>query len=181
MLNPWLPMPDQNHLDNEPVKADDSRVRNSFNLIVTASSSFGMAAMGAFLCSVKQVNPSIVTRIDAVSVIGFVVPGVLTWFFCKSLLPATDEAHALDPSKTRSRRRWLIFFTAFTVLGMLTSVGFSLRNISSGPLKQIMLGAVCATIVLSIVGFCSWSLFRALEKDGESLKDGECEPGDLQK
>ena len=168
-----------NHQSNETVKADDTRVRNSFNLVVTVASSFGMAAMGAFLCSVKQVNPTIVTRFDILSVLGFIVPGVVTWIFCKKLLPSTDEALALDPSKTQSRRRWLIFFTAFTVIGMLASVGFSLRN-AGGALKQIIFGAFCAVIVLSIVGFASWSLFRALEKDGEKLKDGECEPGDLQ-
>ena len=161
-----------NDQTNDPVKADDTRMLNSFNLVVTAASSFGMAAMGAFLCSVKQVN--------GLSVLGFIVPGVVTWLFCKKLLPSTDEALALDPSKNRSRRRWLISFTAFSVIGMLASVGFSLRN--AGPaLNQIILGAVLAVIVLSIIGFASWSLFSALEKDGDTLKDGECEPGDLQK
>ena len=169
-----------NDQTNDPVKADDTRMLNSFNLVVTAASSFGMAAMGAFLCSVKQVNPKIVTQFDGLSVLGFIVPGVVTWLFCKKLLPSTDEALVLDPSKNKSRRRWLISFTAFSVIGMLASVGFSLRN--AGPaLNQIILGAVLAVIVLSIIGFASWSLFSALEKDGDTLKDGECEPGDLQK
>ena len=174
-------MPNGNNPTNEPVKAADARVRNSFNLVVTGASSLGMAAMGAFLCSVKQVNPTIIASFDIVSVVGFIVPGVLTWMFCRKLLPATDEALALDPSKTRSRRRWMIFFTVFTVLGMLTSVAVSLRNTGPGPLQQIVVGASFAVVVLSIVGFFSWSLFRFLEKDSESLKDGESEPGDLPK
>jgi hypothetical protein len=81
-----------NDQTNDPVKADDTRMLNSFNLVVTAASSFGMAAMGAFLCSVKQVNPKIVTQFDGLSVLGFIVPGVVTWLFCKKLLPSTDEA-----------------------------------------------------------------------------------------
>jgi len=42
-----------------------------------------------------------------------------------------------------------------------------------------VVGAVFAVIVLAGVGFFSFVLFRFMERDSASLKDGECEPGDL--
>ena len=138
-----------------------------------------VAVMGGFLCSVKQVNPSVVMRVDLVSLIGFLVGGAVTGLFCRIMLPAADEAKGLDPAKQQTRRRWLIGFTVFSVVGMLTSVAVSLRNIQSAEFRQIVVGAVSAVIVLTGVGVFSFVLFRFMEKDSASLKDGECEPGEL--
>ncbi len=172
-------MPESIKASHPQVKASDARVRNAFNLIVTAASTLAMAVMGGFLASIKQVNPTIIVDIDAVALIGFVGAGAPTWLFCRIMLPDVDEALKLDPSKHRMRRRWMIGFTAFTTIGMLISVAVSLKNIHSTGLRQIILGSFCAVIVLSIVAWFSITLFRFLEKDGNSLKDGECEPGEL--
>jgi hypothetical protein len=163
------------------IKPEDVRVRNTFNLVVTASSALAMAAMGGFLCAVKQVNPTLEMRVDAVSVVGFLTAGVATWFFCRIMLPSAEEAERLDPTKQQSRRRWLIGFSVVSIVGMLASVAVSLRNIESGELRQIVAGAFFAVIVLCGVGYFSWILFKFMEKDSASLKDGECEPGDLER
>ena len=163
------------------IKPEDARVRASFNLIVTGSSAFAMAVLGGFLGSVKQVNPNLEIRVDLVSIVGFLLSGAVTWFFCRIMLPSAEEAERLDPAKQQARRRWLIGFSVVSVVGMLASVAVSLRNIESGELRQIVVGAFFAVVVLCGVGCFSWVLFRFMEKDSGSLKDGECEPGDLER
>ena len=172
-------MRDTDEPTSTDIQPEDVRVRNSFNLVVTGSSALAMAVMGGFLCSVKQVNPSVVMRVDLATAIGFLLGGAVTWLFCRIMLPTADEAKSLDPAKQQARRRWLIGFVAFSVVGMLASVVVSLRNIQSNELRQIVVGAVFAVIVLAGVGFFSFVLFRFMERDSASLKDGECEPGDL--
>lgn len=172
-------MTDHKNRNPSGIQPEDARVRNSFNLIVTGSSALAVAVLGGFLCSVKQVNPNLEIRVDLVSIVGFFAAGAVTWVFCRNLLPTPEEAERLDPAKQRGRRRWFIGFSLASVAGMLASVAVSLRNIESGELRQIVVGAFFAVVVLCGVGCFSWILFRFMEKDSVSLRDGECEPGDL--
>lgn len=165
---------------SEPtIKPEDARVRRSFNRVVTFSSASAMAGLGGFLGAVKQVNPALEVRLDLVAALAFLAAGAVTWLFCNIMLPSTDEVDQIDPARQQTRKRWLIGFSLFSGGGILAAVVASLRTINGGELRHIVTGVFFAVVVLAGVGWFAAVLFRFMEKEDASLKDGECEPGEL--
>ena len=143
-----------------PAPIDDSKPERDFEKLVVWTSSFSIAVLAGFLASLKQVNPSIVFRFSAGTVIGFVGGGVLTALFLRIVLHGDKKRRAL-------------LVVAAAIASVVIYFLFGIKNTSRENRSDVTIGTVIAVTVLSLVAWVLWRLARFLEADQQQNRDGE--------
>ena len=132
--------------------AGDSKDSRDFEKLVVWVSTFSIAVMAGFLASLKQVNPSIQVRIDAVSVVAFILGGVSTAVFLRIVLKANKR-----------RRAFLVVGAAIAcVLGYFA---LAIKDTAHENRSDVTIGTAIAVAVLSCVALVIWRLTKFLEAD----------------
>lgn len=144
-----------------PLPAGDSKDGRAFEKLVMWASSLSIAAMAAFLASLKQVNPVIEVRFTIGTVIAFVLGAVLTVFFLRTLM--------------HGNKRWrALLVVAAAIVSVLTYFLLSIKKTSQANRSDVIIGTICAVAVLSFVAWLLWSLSRYLERDdAENRREGK--------
>jgi Na+/proline symporter len=140
------------------LEAGDSKDSRDFEKLVVWVSTACIAVMAGFLASLKQVNPAIQFRFDAVSVVAFILGGVLTTIFLRVVL------------KADKRRRALLVVVA-AVVCVLGYFLLGIKDTASENRSDVTIGAAIAVAVLSCVALVLWRLTRFFEADEPEDRD----------
>jgi hypothetical protein len=138
-----------------------------FAQVVTWSAALSMALTAAILASVRQVNPTVEFRFSAMTVIGFLVAGILTAGIFRKIFNATSTGVA-------SLKRWpLILFFAVVLVTLVVSIVFALRGVSSEKQVEIAIGTGVALLAVTFGGYLGFRAIRFLEADDKRNKIGD--------
>jgi peptidoglycan/LPS O-acetylase OafA/YrhL len=140
--------------------AGDSKDSRDFEKLVVWVSTFSIAVMAGFLASLKQVNPAIQIRFDAVSVAAFILGGVSTAVFLRIVL------------KANKRRRALLVVGA-AIVCVLGYFLLGIKDTSRENRSDVTVGTAIAVAVLSCVAVVIWRLTRFLEADEPKNRDDD--------
>ena len=137
---------------------EDSKDGRDFQKLVVWASSFSMAVLAGFLGSLKQVNPAILVRFDAVSAVAFVLGGIITAIFLRIVM------------KANKRRRGVLVVGA-AILSVLGYFTLAIKDTAHENRSDVMVGTAIAVAVLSCVAFVLWRLTRFFEADKPEDRD----------
>jgi Na+/proline symporter len=138
----------------------ESKEERAFEKLVMWTSSFSIGVLAAFLASLKQVNPSIVMRFSAETVVAFVGGAVLTALFLRVVLHGSKK-----------RRAKLV--VAAAVVSVVLYFLFGIENTSRANRSDVMFGTAIAVTVLSFLAWVIWRLGRYFESDQQRNPDLE--------
>jgi len=141
-----------------PLAAGDSKDGRDFEKLVVWVSTFSIAVMAGFLASLKQVNPAIQIRFDAVSVVAFVLGGVLTAVFLRIVL------------KANKRRRTLLVVGA-AIVCVLGYFALAIKDTAHENRSDVTIGTAIAVAVLSSVALVLWRVIHYFEADPSDERD----------
>jgi Na+/proline symporter len=144
--------------DKIPLSLGESKDSRAFEKLVLWVSALSIAAMAGFLASLKQVNPAIVLRFSAMSLVAFVAGGVLTALFLRAVLRA-------------NKRRRVLLVLAAAVASVLGYFLFAIKNTSRENRSDVTIGTLIALVVLSFVGLVLWRVVRFFESDQAPDRD----------
>jgi uncharacterized BrkB/YihY/UPF0761 family membrane protein len=152
---------------NEP---PTSRNERDLLMVVKLASALGMAALAAFLYSLKEVHPHIRFQVTIGTGIIALATGIVSWIFCGVMARADAEEH---PSVTRRRFfiRWLLVFGGLATAGTVFAFVFSLRNVSSRGRRDVLEGTILALLVILAGGFLIHKAFRFFEEQDKASLD----------
>lgn len=143
-----------------PMPLAESKQGRDFEKLVMWTSSFSIGVIAAFLASLKQVNPSLVLRFSAETVIAFVGGGILTALFLRVVL------------RSNKKRRALLVVGA-AIVSVLVYFLFGISNTSQENRTDVTIGTAIAVTVLSFIAWLLWRLSRMLEADQKNRDDFE--------
>lgn len=132
-----------------------------------------IGAMGAFILSLRQVNPVVRFEFDWVTLLGLIVGGAMGWLFWK-VIP--DEKTAQE-----GRGRWfpLVIWSLALTGGMVAGFAYGMKDVSGRQHRDMLIGTAAALVVLGGVGFIGWKIARYFEDDHRRfLEDEERERND---
>lgn len=138
--------------------AEESKESKLFEKLVMWVSSLSIAAMAGFLASLKQVNPVIRIQFSVLTVVAFVLGGVIMALFLRIVLHG-------------NKRHRAFIVVAAAVLAMLGYFLLGLRSASPQNRDDMIIGTVAAVIVLSCVAFVLWRVGRYFESDKPTPTD----------
>jgi peptidoglycan/LPS O-acetylase OafA/YrhL len=138
--------------------AGDSKDSRDFEKLVVWVSTFSIAVMAGFLASLKQVNPAIQVRIDAVSVVAFILGGVSTAVFLRIVL------------KANKRRRALLVVGA-AIVCVLGYFALAIKDTAHENRSDVTIGTAIAVAVLSSVALVLWRVIHYFEADPSDERD----------
>jgi len=138
--------------------AGDSKDSRDFEKLVVWVSTFSIAVMAGFLASLKQVNPSIQVRIDAVSVVAFILGGVSTAVFLRIVLKANKR-----------RRAFLVVGAA--IVCVLGYFALAIKDTAHENRSDVTIGTAIAVVVLSSVALVLWRVIHYFEADPSDERD----------
>jgi Na+/proline symporter len=138
--------------------ADDSKDGRDFQKLVVWVSSFSIAVMAGFLASLKQVNPAIVLRFNVVSVVAFVLGGVLTALFLRIV------------QRANKRRRVLLVLGA-AIACVLGYFALGIKDTAQENRSDVTIGTAIAVTVLSCVALVLWRVIHYFEADPSDERD----------
>ena len=136
----------------------DSKDGRDFQKLVVWVSSFSIAVMAGFLASLKQVNPAIVLRFNVVSVVAFVLGGVLTALYLRLV------------SKASKRRRTLLVLGA-AIACVLGYFALGIKDTAQENRSDVTIGTMIAVAVLSCVALVLWRVIHYFEADPTDERD----------
>jgi Na+/proline symporter len=143
-----------------PMPLAESKQGRDFEKLVMWTSSFSIGIIAAFLASLKQVNPSMVLRFSAETVIAFIGGGILTALFLRVVL------------RSNKKRRALLVVGA-AIVSVLVYFLFGISNTSQENRTDVTIGTAIAVTVLSFVAWLLWRMARFLEADQKNRDEAE--------
>jgi peptidoglycan/LPS O-acetylase OafA/YrhL len=140
-----------------PVALGDSKEGRDFEKLVIWVSALSIAVMAGLLASLKQVNPEIQVRFSAATVIASVAGGILTVLFLRFVLHPNG----------RKRAPLVIAAVVLSVVGYFF---IGIKDTAKQNRSDVMIGTVCAVLVLSCVAIVLWRLGRFFESEPKDQK-----------
>jgi hypothetical protein len=141
-----------------PLVVEDSKDGRDFQKLVVWASSFSMAVLAGFLASLKQVNPAILVKFDAVSAVAFVLGGVFTAIFLRIVMKA-------------DKRRRAVLVVGAAIVSVLGYFTLAIKDTAHENRSDVTIGTAIAVAVLSCVAFVLWRLTRFFEADKADDRD----------
>jgi hypothetical protein len=143
------------------VPEEPPKNHRDFMLIIKIGVALSLALMAAFLLSLKQVHPTIVMRLDWISIAGCLITGIVSWRFC-TILQKSDES--ADPGRRRFMIRWMKGFLGAASLGTVAAFAYALKDVSGPSRLEVIEGTAIAVVVLAIGGWLIYRAFRFFEE-----------------
>ncbi len=141
--------------------------------IVRLASAVSMGAVAGFLCSVKQVHPSLRFAFSMASVAGFVVAAAFAWVCVGIIFRAAGLAERGNGAGWRRQPvvRWLIVFGVVSAVATLGGFAYAMKDVAGEELRNVMEGTAMAVVALGIVGWMLRRVVRFFEVESERAKD----------
>ena len=140
------------------VPLDSSKESRIFEKLVIWVSAFSIALTAGFLASIKQLNPAVQFQFSAVSVVAFVLGGIVTLAFLRAVLGGNK----------RHRTLWVVVAAIVCVLGYFL---FGIKESAQENRSDVIIGTAIAVAVLSFVGWLLWRVVKFFESDHAANRD----------
>ncbi|MDG1892288.1 MAG: hypothetical protein P8L18_13335 [Verrucomicrobiota bacterium] len=131
-----------------------------FEHVAGLASSVSMGALGAFIISVRQINPTLEIVLSVWTWVSFLLASAATWWIY-SLIFNKDPLGA----ETVQKKRLVTWASAAALLSVFCCMGFALRGISETKLKEVLSGVMIAMCFISIVAFFFLKVIAFLQRD----------------
>lgn len=118
-------------------------------------SAVALGGLGAFLFSLKQVNPQVRFEINVVSWLVFAAGTFASWWIVHAVLRASKGA----------KLRFLLF-AALLGGSTVASFVYALKDVSPGKRLEILQGAGAAFLFVALALYGFWRLVNFLERQG---------------
>lgn len=132
----------------------------SFEKLAGLASSFSVGLSTAFAASLKQINPTLEFNFGILTLVCFVVGFAATWWIHGVIF--NENLDKQDPNR---RKKALIFFGTTMMVAVLCCMGFALKGISPGKLKEVGFGVAIAIFFMSIAFFFFFKVVGFLQRD----------------
>jgi hypothetical protein len=129
-----------------------SKDERDFVRVVKFSAALGMGLMAGFLYSLKQVHPSIRLELTFGTVLAFLITAAFVWMFCGVLFKgefSDGDSAGVAAIKKRRVARWVLFFVVISALGTAGAFLYSLKDVSAGHRRDVLVGTGVAVIVIA--------------------------------
>lgn len=129
----------------------DAGVQPELLGVMKFATGLSLGAMAAFLCSIREVNPHLQFAFGTVSVLAFFLGAGLSWALWRAVLSPDDPG----------ARFWFAFLSGVLVFGTFAGYAYALASLSSGRLREMVIGTIAAVATLSLLGMLFWKIARA--------------------
>lgn len=142
-------------------------------IILSIAASMGIG--GAFLASVRGLEPALVLKIDWITWLAGIISVIFTFVFCGHVLPDPGKLENLSPEgieKSRNElKRWLKIFSVVWTLAMAVTAVICLKDKQPDRLKDFMIGFACAIPPLCFVAWIFFQVKGFLDRDSARVEE----------
>ena len=132
---------------------------SAFFRIAGAGSSLAFGAMVASLFALQHGPSGFSFRLNALTVIAFIVAAIFAWYYWKLVARmATEQA------PVQRRKRFIVFSIGLVLVGVIGFL-YPLKFIPPEKRKDVFIGLALAVGVLSGVGFVMRKVIKFLDSD----------------
>lgn len=139
--------------------------KDSFLRVVQVLASLSMAAGMGLILSMRQVNPGLAFEFNLLSLAGFFVSGGCTWVAMSRVIEVT-QGNGLEEG-SRAARRGLWGLSLIGMFGIVVLFLYSLRGVSAGGIRDVLIGVSLASMVLFGVGYSIYRIGKFLDQASE--------------
>jgi len=150
-------------MSSPPLSKEATPDTGSFEKLAGLASSFSVGLSAAFAASLKQINPTLEFRFGLLTLVSFVAGFTATWWIHGVIF--NEDLDKQDPKR---RKKSLSFFGATMMLAVICCMGFALKGISPGKLKEVGIGVAIAVFFMSISFFFFFKVVGFLQRDEEN-------------
>ena len=148
---------------------DQTKLKN-FLRFLEWTSALGLGGLGAFIFSLKQVNPVVRFEVNIWSWIVLVVSVGIGWWAIRGVLTLAEGRDNRMSSAQYGRAKFMRMTLLGVILlsGIIASFYYSLGDVSSQKRFDVAVGTGTAILFIGVAMVGFWRLVRFLERQGES-------------